>query len=307
LSLLILANISALLWQARGRRYLLVGWLWFLGTLVPVIGLVQVGDAAMADRYAYIPLIGIFVMIAYGMSDLASSRGIGVIPRVTAAACVLIALAFATDRQLSDWSSSYDLWAHALAVTQNNYIAEDNFGGALVLLGKTNEAYPHFRAAALINPYDPMSHFNLGAYLQESGQLQDAIEQYQYAIHLTSDVGLLAGAYANQGSALRDLSQDDRARASYDEALRLNPKQFNAYLGLGHLLEKQGKLDEAISAYSRSVASRPTDEGYVSLGHTLEAENRNAEAIAAYQAALKINPNAKEAQQALDALTASQR
>jgi protein O-mannosyl-transferase len=317
LSLLILANITVLVWQfgtnPRSRKsgeiwgtpakgYLLVGWLWFLGTLVPVIGLVQVGDAAMADRYAYVPLIGVFVMIAYGMSDLADARKLNVIPRVTAAACVLIALAFTTDRQLSYWSSSYDLWAHALAVTQNNYIAEDNFGGALVLLGKTNEAYPHFRAAALINPYDPMSHFNLGAYLQESGQLKDAIEQYQYAIHLTSDVGLLAGAYANQGSALRDLGQDDKARASYDEALRLNPRQFNAYLGLGHLLEKQGKLDEAISAYSQSVSSRPTDEGYVSLGHALQAANRNAEAIAAYQAALKINPDAKEAQQALDAL-----
>ena len=305
-SLLVLANITALVWQFRARRYLLVGWLWFLGTLVPVIGLVQVGDAAMADRYAYIPLIGIFVMIAYGMSDLASAKKLGLVPPATAAACVLIALAFATDRQLSFWSSSYDLWAHALAVTQNNYIAEDNFGGALVLLGKTNEAYPHFRAAALINPYDPMSHFNLGAYLQESGQLQDAIQQYQFAIHLTSDTGLLAGAYANQGSALRDLGQDGKARESYDEALRLNPKQFNAYLGLGHLLEKQGKPDEAISAYSRSVASRPTDEGYFSLGRALQAANRNAEAIDAYQAGLKINPDAKEAQKALDTLSAAQ-
>jgi len=306
LSLLILANITVLVWQFRAKRYLLVGWLWFLGTLVPVIGLVQVGDAAMADRYAYIPLIGIVVMIAYGISDLADTRKLDVIPRVTAAACVLIALAFATDRQLSYWSSSYDLWAHALAVTQNSYIAEDNFGGALVLLGRTNEAYPHFRAAALINPYDPMSHFNLGAYLQESGQLQDAVQQYQYSIHLTSDVGLLASAYANQGSALRDLGQDDKARASYDEALRLNPGQFNAYLGLGHLLEKQGKLVEAISAYSQSIALRPTDEGYFSLGHASQAANRNSEAIAAYQAALKINPDAKEAQQALTALAAAQ-
>jgi Flp pilus assembly protein TadD len=320
-SLLVLANITVLVWQfgtnrrshkngeTRGtpaKRYLLVGWLWFLGTLVPVIGLVQVGDAAMADRYGYIPLIGIFVMIAFGMSDLADARKVGVIPRLTAAACVLIALAFASDRQLSYWSSSYDLWAHTLTVTQNNYIAEDNFGGALVLLGKTNEAYPHFRAAALINPYDPMSHFNLGAYLQESGQLQDAIGQYQYTIHLTSDVGLLAGAYANQGSALRDLGQNDKARASYDEALRLNPRQFNAYLGLGHLLEKQGKQDEAISAYSQSVAIRPTDEGYFALGQVLEAARRNEEAAAAYRAAVKINPDAKEARQALDALNPAQ-
>jgi tetratricopeptide (TPR) repeat protein len=316
-ALLVVANISVLAWhfrdghdkQSQGvdiaeRGYLLVGWLWFLGTLVPVIGLVQVGDAAMADRYAYIPLIGILVMIAFGVSDFIRARKLSVATCAIPAACALIVLSFATRHQLSYWDSSYDLWAHALAVTKNNYIAEDNFGGALVLQGKTNEAYPHFREAALINPYDPMSHFNLGAYLQESGQLKDAIQQYQYSIQLTSDAGLLASAYANQGSALRDLGEDQKARESYDEALRLNPQQFNAYLGLGRLLERQGKLDEAIDNYSRSVSLRPTDEGYFCLGRGLQVEHRNAEAMAAYQSALKINPGYEEAQQALNSLSA---
>ena len=321
LSLLLLANISVLVWHfgrapgsarkgdiptAPVRGYLLVGWLWFLGTLVPVIGLVQVGDAAMADRYAYVPLIGIFVIVVYGIAGLAAalaeSRKLNPALTIALAVCVLIALTFATEHQLSYWSSSYDLWSHALAVTQNNYIAEDNFGGALVLQGKINEAYPHFRQAAIINPYDPMSHFNLGAYLQDSRQLQDAIQQYQYVIQLTSDAGLLASTYANLGSALRDLGEDEKARASYDQALRLNSNQFNAYLGLGHLLEKQGQHDRAIAAYSHSVELRPTDDGYFSLGRLLQAAGRTNDAVAAYQAALKLNPGLKEAQAALNAL-----
>ncbi len=139
-------------WRYRSKRYLLTGWLWFLGTLVPVIGLVQVGDQAMADRYAYIPLIGIFVMIAWGAADFADSRQIGIAARVVPAACVLLALSVATRRQLDYWSSNYDLWTHALAVTNKNFIAQDNLGGALLLLGKPDEAYSHFQAAAEINP-----------------------------------------------------------------------------------------------------------------------------------------------------------
>ena len=153
---------------------------------------------------------------------------------------------FTTHRQLGYWSSNYDLWTHALAVTDRNFIAQNNLGGALLLLGKPDEAYPHFQAAAEINPNDPMSHSNLGAYLQEHGKLTEAIEQYDRTISLTSDAGLLAATYANLGTAYRKLGEDEKARESYDQALRLNPNQSNAYLGLGQLLEKQNQLDDAI-------------------------------------------------------------
>ena len=248
----------------------MTGWLWFLGTLVPVIGLVQVGDQAMADRYAYIPLIGIFVMIAWGAADLADSRHIGLVARVIPAACVLLALSFATHRQLGYWSSNYDLWTHALAVTGRNFIAQDNLGGALLLQGKPDEAYPHFQAAAKINPLDPMSQSNLGAYLQEHGHLPEAMEQYQRTISLTSDAGLLAATYANLGAAYRELGEDEKARSSFDQALQLNPKQYNAYLGLGELSEKENRMDDAISNYSRAVELQPTDTGFLLLGHALE-------------------------------------
>ncbi len=306
-SALVLLAVTGVALKFRARRYLLTGWLWFLGTLVPVIGLVQVGDQAMADRYAYIPLVGIFIAIAWGLADLADSKQIGLIVRVIPAACVLLALSFATNRQLSYWSSNYDLWTHALAVTGRNFIAQDNLGGALLLLGRPDEAYSHFQAAAEINPLDPMSRSNLGAYLQEHGHMAEAIEQNNRVISLTSDPGLLAATYANLGAAYRKLGEDEKARTSYDQALQLNPDQYNAYLGLGELLEKQSRMEDAISNYSKAVELRPTDKGFLLLGRAFERTGRRSEALAAYQAALKLSPELPEAQHAVDALSGSTR
>ena len=302
ISLLVLLAVTGIALTYRPKRYLLAGWLWFLGTLVPVIGLVQVGDQAMADRYAYIPLIGIFVMIAWSASDFAAPRKFGVTARVFPAACILLALSVATRRQLDYWSTNYDLWTHAVAVTDRNFIAQDNLGGALLLMGKSDSAYAHFQAAAEINPQDPMSRSNLGAYFQEHGQLDKAIAQYKRVIDLTSDPGLLSTTFANLGSAYRTLGDDEQARRDYDRALSLNPVQSNAYLGLGQLSEKQNKLDEAISDYSRSLDLRPTAGGFLILGHALESAGRRAEALAAYQQALKLSPDMAEAQHAVDAL-----
>ena len=304
-SALVLLAITGVVLKFRSKRYLLVGWLWFLGTLVPVIGLVQVGDAAMADRYAYIPLIGIFIMVAFGLSDLADIRKLSLAARVIPAACVLLAVGLVTHRQLSYWSSSYDLWAHTLAVTEKNFIAQDNLGGALVLLGRVDEAYPHFQAAAEINPRDPVSHSNLGAYLQEHGRLREAVEQYQITIRLTTDPGLLASTYANLGGAYRDLGGYAQAQESYDQALRLNPSQFNAYLGLGRLKEKQGDLSAAIANYQRALQLYSSAQGYVYLGNALQKSQRRSEALAAYREALKLNPDLKEAQDAAARLAGS--
>ena len=307
ISALVLLTVTGVVLRFRSRRYLLTGWLWFLGTLVPVIGLVQVGDQAMADRYAYIPLIGIFVMIAWGAADLADSRQIGFSGRLIPALCVLLALSFVTRRQLEYWSSSYDLWTHALAVTDRNFIAQDNLGGALLLLGKPEEAYSHFLAATQINPLDPMSRSNLGAYLQQKGQLAEAVEQDNRAINLTSDAGLLAATYANLGAAYRRLGEDEKARESFDQALRLNPNQSNAYVGLGQLLEKQNRLDDAITNYARAVELRPTDMGFLLLGRVLERAGRPTEALVAYQSALRLSPDLPEAQHAVDALAGKPR
>jgi protein O-mannosyl-transferase len=297
----VLLAISAAAWRFRTRRYLLVGWLWFLGTLVPVIGLVQVGEAAMADRYAYIPLIGIFVMIAFGVADWAQEHKFGLWPAVPAAA-VLIALGFTTHRQIGYWQRNEDLWSHALAVTTNNFVAEDNLGGALTLEGKEEEAHPHFEAAARINPRDPLSRGNLGTYFQTHNQMHEAVAQYEAAVQLTSDPALLAQTYANLGAAYRALGDDDAAHKDFDQSLRLNPNQYNAWLGLGLLARKQGKLDEAISDLSRSVGLQPTAQAYYELGRTLAQAGHVPEALNAYQQALKISPEFVEAQQAAAAL-----
>ncbi len=301
-SLLVLAGISSAVLVWHGKRYLLVGWLWFLGTLVPVIGLVQVGDQAMADRYAYIPLIGIFLMLAFALADWACSYNLGVAPRVIFSACILLALSFATYRQLGYWSSNEELWTHTLAVTHKNFIAENNLGGAFLLRDKPEEAHGHFAAAAAINPRDPMSRFNLGAYSQDHGQLREAVQQYETTIRLTSDPALLASTYANLGGAYRDLGDGAKAQESYEKAMQLNPNQFNAYLGFGRLEEKEGKLNDAIANYSRSVEIRPSEQGYLQLGHALEQVGRGPDALAAYEEALKIAPDSAEASAAVDRL-----
>jgi protein O-mannosyl-transferase len=297
----VLAAITALVVKVRSRRCLLVGWLWFLGTLVPVIGLVQVGDAAMADRYAYIPVIGVFVMIAFGVGDWARERklelGAGM-----AAALTLLALTFATHRQIGFWQSNSGLWSHALAVTQNNFIAEDNLGGALIEEGKEEEAHGHFEAAARINPKDPMSRSNLGAYFQTHDRLPEAVDQYDAVVALTSDAGLLAQTYANLGAAQRTLGEDELARNSFEQALKRNSNQFNAWLGLGLLARKQAKFDEAITELSRSLDLRPTAEGYFELGGTLAQTGRPNQALEAYNAALKIDPDYAEARKAIETL-----
>lgn len=298
---LVLIAITAFVLKFHTRRYLLVGWFWFLGTLVPVIGVVQVGEAAMADRYAYIPLIGIFVMMAFGIADWAETRKFGqrlAVPAVV----VLIASAALTHRQIGYWQNSVDLWSHTLAVTENNFIAEDNLGGALILEDKEEEAHPHFEAAARINPRDAMSRSNLGTYFQTHGQTREAVAEYQAAVRLTSDPGLLSQTYANLGAAYRALGEDLQAHESFMQAVRLNPNQSNAWFGLGLLARKRGDLREAIADLSRSVELQPTAQAYFELGRTLAQEERVPEALDAYQQALKISPGLTEAQQAADAL-----
>ncbi|HTW30521.1 MAG TPA: tetratricopeptide repeat protein, partial [Candidatus Sulfotelmatobacter sp.] len=156
--------------------------------------------------------------------------------------------------------------------------------------------------AAAINPRDPMSRSNLGTYFQTHHQLQEAVEQYQAAISLTSDAGLLAQTYANMGSAERALGDDEAARKNFDQALRLNPNQFNAWLGEGLLARQEGKFDEAITDLSRSIELRPSVQGYFELGRTFEQAGRAAPALDAYQQALKLQPDYSDAQQAVERL-----
>ena len=297
----VLIAITACVWKFRRRRYLPVGWFFFLGTLVPVIGLVQVGEAAMADRYAYIPLIGIFVMVAFGLADAAEQRNLGM-AAVGVGVAALVVLCLLTYQQIGYWQSNEELWSHTIAVTSNNFVAEDNLGGALILEGKEEQARPHFEAAALINPRDPMSHSNLGTYDLSHGQVSAAIQHYQAAVESTSDPGLLAQTYANLGAAYRITGQVTQAQENYNQALRLNPDQFNAWLGLGLIAQRQGKTEEAIRNLSRSVELQPSGRALLALGKAFEQSGRFTEALSAYDRAKETSPGLTEAQQAGDSL-----
>jgi tetratricopeptide (TPR) repeat protein len=236
LAALFLIAVSALVWKRRlDRRYLVAGWLWYLGTLVPVIGLVQVGDQAMADRYAYIPLIGIFVMVVWGVADLADARAINFRWRAAVTAAVLSVLSFLTWRQTGYWHSDYDLWSHALQVTRENVIAEEKLGLALAELGRTEEALPGLEKAAELSPHDPMRHMHLGAALIALGRWQDAIAEYQSAIQMASGVSIhsqwkdvavrtiQAHSYANLAAIYDELGDYPKMRDSYRQALKVDP------------------------------------------------------------------------------------
>jgi Tfp pilus assembly protein PilF len=299
---LFLIATSVIVLKLRSRGYLLAGWLWFLGTLVPVIGVVQVGNQAMADRYAYIPLIGIFVMVAWGAADWAEGKELGIALQVIPAICVIIALSAVTYRQIGYWRDSLDVWTHALEVTQDNFVAEDNVGVALVQLNRVDEAYPFFVHAAQDQPNDPVARLNIGAYLHQHGHQAEAIPQYELAVRLGAEPGLRATTYANLGSAYSDLGDDAKSRASFEQALRLNPNQASAWLGMALLAQKQGKLEEAISDFARSAELQPSGPGYLRLGRVLAQANHRAEALAAYEQALRIAPDLTEAQQAAEEL-----
>ena len=288
---LLLTATTVLVLKRRSHGYLLTGWLWFLGTLVPVIGLIQVGNQAMADRYAYVPLIGIFVMICFAFADWVEMKKWGVAWQTGPGVCVLLALSVASYRQIDYWRDSLHAWVHALQVTQHNFVAEDNMGVALVQLNRADEAYPFFVQAAQDEPNDPVARLNIGTYLYQHGRQAQAVEQYELVLHLGTEPGLLAATYANLGSAYSDLGEYARSRADFEQALRLNPYQPAAWQGMALLSEKQGKLEEAIGAFERYLELRPSGQGFLQFARLLTEANQQNAAAAAYQQALRMDPS----------------
>ena len=251
LPLLFLVAVSVLVWRERARRpYLITGWLWFLGTLVPVIGIVQVGSQAMADRYAYIPLIGVFVMAVWGAAELSGSKAPTIGRSVTAAAIVLGGLTFVTWRQVSYWRNSVDLWSHTLDVTSNNFVGEEALGEALMKLGRDQEAWPHFINAAGIDPRDPAPHLNLGAILAIHDRPEQAVNEYETAVKLHLDSQSLGIAYEKLGDAYRQLGDTAKARESYVHGVKIDPQQSTIWQALARL-----DLEDNTRKLSKTVAN----------------------------------------------------
>ena len=205
----------------RSKRYLPVGWFWFLGTLIPVIGLLRVGETAMADRYAYLPLLGIFIMVCWGAADWAEQRRLPAALLPAVSVVVILALSLVARRQIAYWADNVTLWTHTIAVTPPNYIAQDDLGGALMVNKRLEEAIGHFRLAAAMHPTDPISAFNIGYYEQVHGNQLQAIERYKQAIVLTPRASLKILALDNMADAYRRLGNPAEARQCLDAARKL--------------------------------------------------------------------------------------
>ena len=286
---LFLVVTSALVWKERlTRRYLVTGWLWYLGTLVPVIGLVQVGDQAMADRYAYIPVLGIFVMLIWGAADWADRAHVNFQFRAATAVLVLAAFSFLTWRQIGYWRSEYDLWSHDLEVAPDNSLAISNLGDAYTKMGRDKEALPWLQKSVQLIGWDPVRHANLAVGLVHLDRLQDAIPEYDAAVSLTSDPAMQSHLYDSLAAVYDALDDYPKVRESYHQALKINP-QSSATM---------------IQWLTQSVAAQPAAPRYVQLGILLQESGKSSEAAAAYQQALKLDPSLNAASDFLRALTA---
>ncbi|MGA8876931.1 MAG: tetratricopeptide repeat protein, partial [Candidatus Korobacteraceae bacterium] len=289
-ALLILIAISILVVRFHGRRYLLVGWLWFLGTLVPMIGLIQVGRQAMADRYAYLPFVGLFIMVTWGVADFAQELHLPRAWLAVPACTALVALAALSYRQISYWSDDVTLWTHTLQVTTGNYAAENELADALDGLGRTEEAQKHFLRALAINPNYPPALMYLAVHDQRDGRLREAIAQYQQVIVITENPAyrntpVRAAAFANAGHAFRVLGQIAQARDYLKQSVALDPDRFEPWLDYGIVSQQLGDVTAAIHAYYQSVNIHPTDVGYLLLAQALKEAAHPVEAKWAEQKA----------------------
>lgn len=308
-SAIFLAVITALVIHFRERRYFIVGWFWFLGTLVPMIGLVQVGVQSMADRYAYIPLLGIFVIIAWGVDELLqslrASSPVSTFVPVAATSVVLFALAFALHRQVGYWENNFSIWQHTLDVTQNNFIAEDNVGTALIEFGKADEAIPYFRRAKSIAATDPISTLNLATYAQRQGNYDEAVAGYEQVLQLTDNPVYVGMAHANEGYCHYYLKQYDRAHEDFAAALKHQAGNPQAWLGLGLLAQRSSALHAAAQDYARAARNQPSALAFLLLAGTLDSLGQKDMAAQARQQAGQLTPDIHREETAMRELLAN--
>lgn len=302
LAFIVLLLVSALcVWNFR-KRYALVGWLWYLGTLVPVIGIVQVGRQAMADRYAYTTLIGIVVIVVWLAADFSGTHRIKTESLGALAGLALIFFAAVTWRQITYWKDSFTLFQHALEVTPNNFIAETNLGEAYMQIGRSDLAYSHFLRATREKPHFGLAQYNLGIVLAGQGQRKEAREAFQLAIRYGQEGPEIANAYHNLGIVFLDENQLTDARAMFSEALRLIPNKQSSYLARALSEFRMADYRAAESDFLAAVAVAPDPSGYFWLGRTRERLGNLNGATEAYRKALAMQPNMIDAKDRLDAL-----
>ena len=254
---LILALISILIIRLRRRYpYLLVGWLWYLGTLLPVIGLVQVGDQAWADRFTYVPLIGLFILCAWGTREITAGWPGARVVRPLGAGLILAALLVVTFFQVRLWRDSITLLEHTLNVTGDNYLIQHNLGVALAARGQRKQAAAHFLEALRLNPANARAQNRRGEDLVAQGKIAEGIARFQRAVKLKPD---LVEAYNNLGLAYASQGRLDQALAMFRQAIALDQNFAAAYKNLGMALACQGKTQEAREMLGKAVQINPED------------------------------------------------
>ncbi len=290
-AVLVLSFVTATAIATRRRSpYLIVGWLWFLGTLIPVIGLIQVGAQSTADRYTYLPLIGVFVMAAWGVGDLVRERPVP--RRVTAALAVgaLIWFGALSRAQLGHWKDGISLNANALNVTSGNWNAEYNLGVELARIGRIEEAVAHYREAIRLRPGFGDANNNLGSILAMQGRFLEADSCFQAAVRERPDL-----AHYNLGVARYNVGRVDDAVLHFAEAARADPGNALTHRWLGICLAKTGRLREAAVSFGRAVRLKPEDGlAHHDFGVVLALEGMKGEAAAQFQTAASLLPNDRE-------------
>ena len=298
---LLLATISVAVVRLRVRKaYLPVGWLWYLGTLVPVIGLVQVGQQAMADRYTYLPLIGLFLIASWGGYDLATSSRLVRRYLTPAVVGLVSALFVATWVQVSHWKNSITLWEHALSVTSNNDVAHSNLASALIRRGKEEEAFAHYVEALNIRPRSYLEQARVAGLLGRQGKLEAARRHWAVAVWLFSEMRHVDEMLPTSGTQVLQISRGtqfallgkvDEAIEAFEEALRLDPTSLEARLGLGCAHLGANRRDEAIRHYREALRLHPISAvGHYKLAIALLLDGREEEAGDHISHSARTNP-----------------
>jgi tetratricopeptide (TPR) repeat protein len=293
LSLVLLAGITTGVFiLGRHRPFFLTGWLWYLIMLVPVIGIVQVGYQARADRYTYLPQIGLYLLLTWAAAELCAGWRHRRVVLGGGATVILMALIFWARTQTSYWRNGELLWTHTLACTSGNYIAHNNLGNVLLKMDKVDEAIVQYQKSLKIKSDYAEACYNLGGALVQKDKVDEAIVQYQKALQIRPDC---AEAHNNLGNALVQKGKADEAIAQCQKALDIKPDFAEAYINLGMALLQQGHVDEAMAQYQKALEIKPDyADAHNDLGMALLQKGNVDEAMVHFQKVLQISPdNAK--------------
>ena len=308
--LLLMISVAFFLWRKR-YPFLLVGWLWYLGMLLPMIGIIQVGSQVRADRYTYLPQIGLYLLVAWSaVESFPQSRRSRVI-LASAGLLIITALITRSYLQTSYWQNTETLWKHATATTSNNYIASNNLAQFLFQSGRFDEAIAECQKALKMKPDVATAHNNLGAALVENRRkvngprgeneaVDEAIIHYRRALQIKPN---FAQAHSNLGTALLLKRQVDEAIMHYQKALEIDPNYAEAPYSLGNAFLAKGRYNESIAAYELAVRIRPDYfEAHYNLGRVLATIGKTDEALKEFNEALRIDGNSAKAHCALGLL-----